>query len=331
MREYGFELSLCARLEAGPGVRPCGVAPGEAVIARQVGGGVERPGGRVLDVVLVEPGPEFDRRAAITAESIPLKAIEADVGPGRWRRPTGALSLPPERARAVCERAVEVGFFERTRRDGDAAVRQVTRYPEWFGRIVAIENKPDLGSPGALQRQLRTDVSLGAVDAAVVATESHVTGAHRNRIPEEVGIWRVREEGVEVVREPTPLDPGSAGVELLERRPGRAEVTVVDAAEKRRARRRVAERAYGKGWRPDRLPACANAREGTVAAGGGLPDCAYKGRLVDPGRECGPECPGYEPADLPETDPDGERDRRTPWRRDPPGLARRQAGLDRFG
>ncbi|PSQ60011.1 hypothetical protein BRD18_02005, partial [Halobacteriales archaeon SW_7_71_33] len=38
VREYAFEQALCARLE-----RP------DRIVARQVGGGVRRPGGRVLD------------------------------------------------------------------------------------------------------------------------------------------------------------------------------------------------------------------------------------------------------------------------------------------
>jgi hypothetical protein len=333
VREYGFELALCARLEADR----------EAVVARQIGGGVHRPGGRVLDVVLVSPGPEFEGRAAITPERIPRLAIESDVGPGRWRSPTDAIDAPPERSRAVAERAVEVGFFEERFEAGRQRVRQVARYPDWFGEIVAIENKPDLGEPGALERQLRTDVSLGVADRAVLATESHVTGAHLNRIPEAVGVWQFRppedagdpesdrdSPAIDVIREAEPLD-GGAGVELVERHPGRDEVRMVSPAQRRRARRRIAERVYGKGWRPAELPACASAREGALAGGGGIPYCAWKGRIVDPGSECGPACPGYEAADPPESDREGERERRTPWVSDPGGMSRRQSGLDRFG
>ncbi|PSQ16842.1 hypothetical protein BRD00_09715 [Halobacteriales archaeon QS_8_69_26] len=320
MREFAFEVSLCARLEADR----------EAVVARQLGGGV-RANRRVLDTVLVEPGPEFGERAAITAGTIPPAAIESDAGPGRFRPVAEAIDAPPGRARRIAERAAEAGFFELDRRSGRLYVRQVARYPDWFEEVVGVENKPDLGEPGDLATQLRKDVSLGLVDRAVLATESHVTGAHRNRIPDPVGIWRFDGEQVEVVREPTPLDTGGPGVEIVERHPGRAVVRIPTGEEKARARRRLAERAYGKGWRPDEVPACAHARNAERNGATGITGCEWKGRVVDPGEECGPACPGYEPASPPEADPDADRERRTPWVADPEGRKRRQAGLDRFG
>jgi len=357
VREYAFETALCARLERE-----------DRVIARQVGGGVSRPGGRVLDTVVLEPGPAFDERAAITDGAIPAAAVDSDVGVGRYRRPAPAFDCSPERAREVAARAVRRGFFETERgttpgpderlRPG-TRVRQVTRYPDWFSRITAIENKPDLDRPGDLRRQLRLDVALGVVDRVVLATSDHVTGAHRNRVPDEVGIWRYEYDpgeaapdrtdgdgtgrtpadddlappGVEVVHEPGPLAVAEPGVELLREHPGETEIDVVSAAAKARARRRIAERAYGKGVRPapGAFPACGHAEEGAIAGGGGLPYCAWKGRVVDPGRECGPSCPGHEPDEPPDVDPEAERDRRTAWRRAPEGLRREQSGLDRFG
>lgn len=316
MREFGFELSLCARLEREGGI-----------VARQLGGAVASPGSRILDTVHVEPGPEFEARAAITPEEIPGPAIEAAVGTGRARYWKDAFSIHPDRARGVVERAVDVGFFERERRGGREYVRQTTRYPDWFGPITAIENKPDLGSPGDLDRQLRFDVSLGLVDRVILATESYVTRAHLNRLPDPVGVWRVVDGEREVVREPTPLDPGGWGVELRDRRPIRTDVAMVSPAEKARKRRRIAERAYGKGWRVE-PPACARGAIGE-AAGASVPSCSYYGRIVDPG-ECGPSCPGYEPGESPAVDLTDERERRTPWVADPAGRKRRQAGLDRF-
>ncbi len=354
MREYAFESALCARLERT-----------ERVVARQVGGGVCRPGGRVLDTVVVDPGPAFDRRARITDGAIPTAAIESDVGVGRYRRAAPAFDCSSERAREVAARAVRRGFFETERGDEPgpderlrptARVRQVARYPDWFSRVVAVENKPDLDRPGELRRQLRLDVALGVVDRVVLATASHVTGAHLNRIPDPVGVWRYEHsEGaaapdrdasaaadvtdglappaVEVVREPEPLPVGESGVELLHERPGETEIAVVDPAEKARARRRIAERAYGKGFRPsaDEFPSCEHAEEGAIDGARGLPYCAWKGRIVDPGRECGPSCAGHEEAAPPAVDPETERDRRTAWVRDPDGVAREQSGLDRFG
>ncbi len=279
MDEFGFELSLCARLE-GEGV----------IVSRQLGGAVHAPGSRILDIVCVEPGPEFDRRAAITPRTVPALAIEADIGPGRARYWKDAFDCHPDRARAITDRAVEIGFFESERRGGREYVRQTARYPDWFSSIIAIENKPDLDEPGDLKRQLRFDVSLGLVNEVVLATESYVTRAHLNRIPDAVGVWRFDAHGdddqrIEVVREPTPLDPEDRGVELRERGRLRTDIEIVSFEEKVRKRRQLAERAYGKGWRPD---------------------------------------------DIPAAEREERRDRRTPWVADPEGTKRRQAGLDRF-
>ncbi|PSP75620.1 hypothetical protein BRC81_14630 [Halobacteriales archaeon QS_1_68_20] len=333
MSEFAFELALCARLEADR----------EGVVARQLGAGVERPGNRVVDVLVVEPGSRFDERTRLPPERIPDATVESEVGPGRARYWKDAFDCHPERAERAVERAVDIGFFERERRGGREYVRQVARYPDWFGRLIGIENKPDLGDPGDLEAQLRKDVSLGVLDAAVLATESHVTGAHLNRIPDEVGVWRVHSSGrdgvasaegdveIEVVREPAPLNVDGPGVELLEEHPGRTEIAVVDADRKARARRRLAERAYGKGWRTYDFPDCAEVEPANVAGSDGLPYCAWKGRLVDAAAECGPDCPGYADAEPPDVDLDAERAARSSWNRDPEGRARRQAGLDRFG
>jgi hypothetical protein len=320
VREFGFELALCAHLE-----------DPETLVARQLGGGVAAPGNRIIDVVTVTPGPEFDARAEVTPKRIPALAVESDVGPGRFRYWKDAFDCHPDRARDAVDRAADIGFFERERRNGRDYVRQVVRYPDWFGRIRAIENKPDLGSPGALRRQLRTDVSLALADEAILATESHVTRAHLNRIPDEVGVWRFDpNDSVEMIREPSPLPVDETGIELIEEHPGRAEVRPVTAAEKARYRRRLAERAYGKGWRTHEFPACERADATAVDGGDGLPYCAYHDRVVDPASECGSDCPGHAPGDAPSVDAAAERAERTPWVADPDGAARRQAGLDRF-
>ncbi|SDR39541.1 DUF5787 family protein [Natronobacterium texcoconense] len=324
MSEFAFELELCAHLER----------RGEEILARQLGASVAAPGGRILDVVRVEPGPEFDDRTEITGETIPDAAIAADVGPGRARYWKDAFDgFHPDHARRAMERACEIGFLERERRKGREYVRQVTRYPDWYGRIVGIENKPDLGRPGDLESQLRTDVSLGLVDEVVLATESYVTRAHLNRIPEEVGVWRVHrnETGIdlEVIREPTSLAVDEPGIELLESHPGRTDVDVVSREEKARARRRIAERAYGKGWRTYEFPGC-TACSAKQTQNATLPHCEWHGRIVDANAECGPSCPGYEPGSAPDVDLEAERDRETAWRAEPDGRRRRQSGLDQF-
>ncbi|MFC7239605.1 DUF5787 family protein [Saliphagus sp. GCM10025317] len=337
MSEFAFELELCAALEARR----------EGILARQLGGSIASPGARILDVVHVEPGPEFDRRTTITADSIPDAALEADVGTGRARYWKDCFDCHPERARRAVERAVEIGFFESERRNGREYVRQVARYPDWYGKLVGIENKPDLGRPGDLEAQLRLDASLALVDEAVLATESYVTRAHLNRIPEAVGVWRVHRDEtaptsdetgpvdntieIEVIRDPAPLPNTTAGVEPLEYHPGRTDIAVVSPERKARARRRLAERAYGKGWRTYEFPGCAACaplgRDGAT-----LPHCRWAGRVVDASSECGPACPGYESVEEPtiRVDLEAERDERTPWVADPAGKRRRQSGLDRF-
>ncbi|MBX0295813.1 DUF5787 family protein [Haloarcula nitratireducens] len=316
MREFGFELALCAALER----------EGH-LVSRQLGGGVR--GRRVLDTVLVHPSDEFERRAAITPERIPAAAIEADVGPGRARYWKDAFDSHAEWTEEAVELAVERGFFERERRGGRTYVRQTARYPDWVAGVTAIENKPDLDRPGDLRTQLRTDVSLALVDRVVLATADYVTRAHLNRIPEEVGVWRFDPEtgDREVVREATDLPVDEAGVELVERKPLRADVRVVSAAEKARARRRLAERAYGKGWRSFDYPPCANCSPDAD----GLPHCTWKGRPVRASEECGPDCEGHAEADAPTVDGEALRAERTPWDPDPDGRRRRQSGLDRFG
>ncbi|PSP84985.1 hypothetical protein BRC83_03500 [Halobacteriales archaeon QS_1_68_17] len=317
MDEFGFELALCAHLER----------TREWILGRQLGAAVR--GRRVIDVAAVEPGPAFDARAAITDRTIPAPAVESDVGPGRARYWKDAFDCHPDRARAVVDRAVELGFFERERHNGREYVRQTVRYPDWFGRIVGVENKPDLTRPGDLETQLRTDVCLGLFDEVVLATESYVTGAHRNRIPDEVGIWRFHpgDGEREVVREPTPLSPDEPGVELVERGAARTDVRIVAPGEKARARRRLAERAYGKGWRTYEFPACSRVDPGADC----LPHCEWHGRLVRPATECGSDCPGHDPAEPPARDAEAVRADRTPWRPDPDGRTRQQSSLDHFG
>lgn len=322
VREYGFELRLCAHLET--------VSSG--IIARQLGGGVHEGGGRILDVVAIEPGPAFDRRRDLAADTIPSEAIESPVGPGRASRWPGEMDVSPEIADRVLAEAVRVGFFEHERRNGRDYVRQTIRYPDWIGKITAIENKPSLDAPGDLLDQLRHDVSLGLVDQVILATASHVTGAHLNRIPREVGVWRVRreEEGVtvDVRRDPTPLDPAAWGIEVHDRSPLATAIRPVSPAAKARARTRLAERAYGKGWRPA-FPACSEARVASSSGTPSLPYCDWKDRVVD-SAGCGPACPGHTPADPPVSERAAERASRTAWDANPTGFVREQASLVGF-
>jgi len=330
--EFDFEVRLCARLERAG-------APGEetpengGLVARQIGGGVHAPGARVIDTILVEPGTEFAKRATIAPERIPDLAIEADVPVGRAiprREAFADLDLAPERQRAAVERAAEVGFFERERRGGREFVRQAAPYPDWYGDLVAIENKPDLAEPGDLDRQLRFDVALALFDRVVLATSSHVTRGHLNRIPDVVGVWQFRDGEIDVVREPARLPADAPGTEIVDEAPARTAIEPVTRAEKARVRRRIAERAYGKGWRTYELPACARIEAARRGGVGGLPYCSFHDRFVDPGSECGSGCRGYDPAEPPDADLDAARAEASAWVADPEGRARTQSGLDEF-
>jgi len=315
--EFRFELALCAALESP-----------DRVVARQLGAGIENPGGRIVDVCVLTPGPGFDRRAAITPDRIPDPAIEAAVGPGEAVPLKKAFDLPPDRAEAVAERAAEVGYLERERRDGRPIVRATARYPDdWVGSLTAIENKPDLGTPGDLAAQLRYDAALGLFDEVVLATASYVTRAHLNRIPEAVGVWRFDPDTGEreVVRESTPFEPDAPGVEIREERALQTDVALVDPAAKARKRRRIAERAYGKGWRPD--PRAARTRRRLLTGARTAIGSIGSSILA---RDCGAPCRAHEPAD-PRNRPGPLRDERTAWVADPTGDGpRRQSGLSRF-
>ena len=316
--EFQFELALCAALERE-----------DRVVARQLGGAVATPGARIVDVCVLEPGPGFDDRAAITADSIPPAALEAGVGPGTAVAIADAFDLPPDRARGVVDRAVDVGYLERERRNGRDLVRATARYPDdWFDRLVAIENKPDLGRPGDLRSQLRFDVALGLFEEVWLATTSHVTRAHLNRIPEAVGVRRVdpRTGDRRVVREAATLPAEDPGVEIGEDHGLRTDVAIVSPDAKARKRRRIAERAYGRGWRPD-PPACAHA----TGTADGRPYCERFDRVVDPGSDCGERCRAHRRDDPPAIDREALRETRSAWVRDPSTARRRQSGLDRFG
>ncbi len=317
--EFGFELSLCSWLETTT----------DWIVARQLGGAVATPGSRIVDICGVRPGSEFDARTRITSESIPSLAIESDVGAGEavdWRT---AFDCSADHARSVIDRAVDCGFFAVDRRKGRRVVRQTTRYPDWIGGLVGIENKPDLGTPGDLQRQLRLDVSLGLFDTVILATESYVTEAHLNRIPDAVGVWRFDPETADrtVIREPTALTVDEMGVEPQTAKPLQTDVAFVTPSDKATKRRRIAERAYGKGWRTYEFPDCRHIEATTD----GRPYCSWFDRVVNPGVECGVDCEGFAAGEPPLVDRKELRDSRSPWVAEPAGTQRAQSGLDQFG
>ena len=316
--EFRFELSLCSWLEANT----------EWLVARQLGGAVAAPGSRIMDICCLQAGPEFERRTAITSQEIPALAIESDAGAGEavfWRE---AFDCSPQQARSTIERAVDCGFFESEYRNGRQFVRQTVRYPDWIGGLIGIENKPDLGTPGDLDRQLRVDASLALFDQVVLATESYVTRAHLNRVPDPVGVWRFDPDTGErtVIRAPTQLGVGETGVEIQDSHPLRTDIEFVPPEAKQRKRRRIAERAYGKGWRTYAFPDC----QRIEPTDDGRPACSWFDCVVDPATDCGADCEGFASGEPPDIDVAEIRDRRSPWVADPEGVDSTQSGLNRF-
>lgn len=318
MDEFAFELSLCTTLEAST----------DAIVARQIGVGGRHDSGRVLDIVLIEPGPAFDTRVALTPHAVPELLLESDIGAGTfrdWRRELGD-GIAAERAIDI---GLDIGVLERDHRRGREMVKFVDRYPDdWFDRIVAIENKPDLSNPGDLYHQLQFDTSLGVVDEVVLATASHVTRAHRHRLPETVGIWRFDPTAQErsVLKPASQLPTTDHGIEIRDRHTGRIDITPIDPETKAASRRRLAERAFGKGWRTYALPGCANLDRDRAAVDG-IPRCEAFDRIVDPAIDCGSHCPDHAPIPPPAIDLTELRDERSPWNATPPTRRSRQSTL----
>jgi hypothetical protein len=317
--EAAFEFQLCAHLE---GAR-------DAIIARQIGASPVRARRRILDVVCIEPGPQFDARAQIGPTAIPDVLIRAEIPTGRARPVGRCLPVEPPHREAILDAGVTAGFIERERRGGRTLIRRTTAYPaDWFGPILAVENKPDLGRPGALAEQLRFDLSLAVADAVVVATASTVTGVHLNRIPAPVGVWEFdATTGARTVhRDPEPLPVDAPAMVPTGRRSDHVPVQAVTPAQKRRVRRRLAERAYGRGWRRFPLVGCAHFRLDAAAA----PRCAELATPIDPAHTCGEGCPLYTPAAPPRDVRRQVRAARTPWVADAAGFAREQSRIGEF-
>jgi len=317
--EFAFELALCSHLETAT----------EWVISRQLGAAVVHPGRRIIDICGVIPGSSFDTRSMITDERIPERAIAGPAGVGTSVRRSDAIDGSPQTTEAAIEQALAADFFTIEHQNGQEHIRQTTRYPTgWFDQIIGIENKPDLKRPGELTRQLQVDISLGLFDAVILATKTHVTRAHLNRIPDAVGVWQFDPDTADrtIIKQSTKLATGTPGIELGSDQSDHTEIHPVSSEKKARARRRVAERAYGKGWRNYPLPSCAHAE----TQPDGRPYCAEFNCVINPAQSCDTECPAYTHAEPPRCNSDGLRDERSPWHSDPPGVRHRQSGLDRF-
>ncbi|MFB6095156.1 MAG: DUF5787 family protein, partial [Halodesulfurarchaeum sp.] len=190
---------------------------------------------------------------------------------------------------------------------GRIEIRRLAPYPDWFDRLVAIENKPDLDASAAraLQDQLERDVASGLADEVWLATEATgdpVEPALLERIPPEVGILSLDRDGVEVLWHPRTLAVDRRGTRIVERAEdstygsAAARFEYLSAAEKRRRRLVIAERAYERGWRSYRHQMRTDCRHFELrnARFGLVPYCRAKEREQTAG-ECRERCPSLEP------------------------------------
>ncbi|MFC7166540.1 DUF5787 family protein [Halospeciosus flavus] len=293
--EFGFELRFCAWAERAWDAH---ADSDDFVVARQLG-----TRGRRWDTVIVESTPEALReRAALGADTLdPDLQFLAEHAPAEWAWYRDALPDPgyPWRyVRQAIHRGAARGVVEKRRNGNRIQIRRVGPYPDWVERLVAVEHKPDLDASAArdLADQLERDVALGLADEVWLATEAtgaRVEPALLEEMPVEVGIlvFDPVAGDVEVVWYPRSLDPDAPGERV---RGGESES--VDADRKAELRARIAERAYGRGWRhyvDNVRPDCRHFHL-RRADTGYVPACGAKG-CEQSESECGSSCPEFEP------------------------------------
>ncbi|MFC6825720.1 DUF5787 family protein [Halopelagius fulvigenes] len=301
--EFGFELLVCRWAEES--WPPDGERDSAVLVARQLG--TKR---RRWDTVVVEcDSAGLAARAAFgdrTLDSDLLHVVRN--APEEWAWYRDALPHPgyPWRyVRAAVHRAAGRGVVEKRRRGNRIEIRRIAPYPDWVRRIVAVENKPDLDASAAraLSDQLERDVETGLADevwVATTATGRRVEPALLEDVPVEVGILTMS------------FDPDERAWATADVEWHPSDVTPADDdADRETTRLKLAERAYGKGWRsfhetmrPDcrhfelrrfggvtgRSPVGCRGSLGSVL----VPHCAAKGRSQT-AAECAGSCPDFEP------------------------------------
>lgn len=310
MKEFGFELRVCAWAERN--WPPVGDTADDsaALIARQLGTRRRR-----WDTVVIETTADaLDARSPFGEDRLDSDLLHvARNAPAAWTYYREALPDPgyPWRyVREAVHRAADRGFVE-TRKDGNRIeLRRRYRYPEWVDRIVAIENKPDLDAAAArvLAEQLEYDVALGLADEvwlATKATREDIEPALLEAMPVEVGILAVSEKPggwrAEPVWNPRRLSISEPGTRILDRPDGgrhdasAARFEYADSGWKRRKRLEIAERAYERGWRSYADTMRPDCRHYEVReASGPFPWCGAKGR-EQTAAECSARCRSFEP------------------------------------
>lgn len=308
MKEFGFELRLCAWAERN--WSPLDESDGVSLVARQLGTKHRR-----WDTVVVETtDTDLTDRAPFGAERLDSDLLHvARNAPSSWTYYRDALPDPGYSWRYVREavhRASDRGFLDTRRTGNRIEIRRRYRYPDWIDRIVAIENKPDLDAAAArvLAEQLEHDIALGLADEVWLATSATGAGiepALLEAMPVEVGVLAVsdlhRGATVEPIWNPRTLGVTDPGTRILDRPTGgstdrsAARFEYADPDWKRRKRLEIAERAYERGWRSYAETMRTDCR-GFELRGptGPFPWCALKGR-EQTAAECSARCPEFEP------------------------------------
>ena len=308
MKEFGFELRLCAWAERN--WPPDDTSGTTAIVARQLG--TKR---RRWDTVIVETTD-----AALTARS-PFgdERLDSDLlflarnAPVSWTYYRDCLPDPgyPWRyVREAVHRAADRGFLETRRAGNRIEIRRRYRYPAWVDRIIAIENKPDLDAAAArvLAEQLEHDVAVGLADEVWLATsttDDRIEPVLLEAMPVEVGVLSVSPSPdgatVEPIWQPRTLDSSGVGTRILDRPDGgsddrsAARFEYADPGWKRRKRLEIAERAYERGWRSYADTMRSDCRWFELRSPAGpFPWCDSKER-EQTASECSTRCPAFEP------------------------------------
>jgi hypothetical protein len=282
--EFVYELQVCRWAElAWPPEEP---TPPAYLVARQLGTKQRR-----WDTVVIEADPE----GLAARRQFGEQELDADLlhvvrhAPADWAFYRDALPKPDYPWRYVREsihRADDRGIVQ-TRRNGNRIeIKQIAPYPDWLGRLIAIENKPDLDASAARQLadQLEHDVAAGLADEVWVATAKtgrRVEPALLESLPVEAGILTTDFEG--------GVDAESASIEWYPTR--------LQADEDRHDRRlELAERAYGRGWRNYERTMRPDCRHFQLRPAGRalLPWCEAK-QCHQSSTVCGSSCDEFEP------------------------------------
>ncbi len=294
--EFVYELCVCrwAELAWPPESASTPTANGARtdrpyIVARQLG-----TRNRRWDTIIIEA----DAGALADRAAFGDRELDSDLlhivqhAPADWAWYREALPEPDYPWRYVREaihRAADRGVLENRKNGNRIEIKRIAPYPDWFERLIVIENKPDLDASAArqLSSQLEHDVDTGLADEVWVATgrtDSRVEPALLEALPVEAGILLtdfadgVDADSISVEWYPTALQPTHAEGYRTSRR------------------LELAERAYGRGWRTYHETMRPDCRYFQLRRHGRglLPWCAAKSRHQS-AATCGSSCADFEP------------------------------------